>query len=419
MNPIYLDYNATTPVDPRVADAIGSALRDLWGNPSSSHAYGRAAHDAVEAARGQVAALIGARADEIVFTGGGSEASNAAIKGVCLTRPRGLVARLFAKAMPHVITSSVEHPATAKPLEYLRTLGVQVTVLDVDRHGLIDPDDVRRAITPRTRLVTVMHSNNETGTLMPVREIGNICRERGVLFHTDCAQSVGKVLVNVHDMFADLVTIAGHKLYAPKGVGALYVREGVELEPLIHGAGHESGRRAGTENTPYIVGLGVAADLCSVGAGSVSDGLQSSVAHASGPDKTVAHASGSDKTVAHASGSDRLLRDRLHAALLAKLGDRISLNGHPERRLPNTLNVNFHGQIGPKLLEKVPRIAASVGAACHEPKPGQVEVTPSAVLCAMRVPPDISQGAVRLTVGRFTTEAEVDEAAELLANGAT
>ncbi len=387
MNPIYLDYNATTPVDPRVADAVAAALRELWGNPSSSHAYGRAAHDAVEVARGRVAALIGAEPDEIVFTGGGSEASNAAIKGVCLGRPRGVFARLFGKAMPHVITSSVEHPATAKPLEYLTKIGVSVTMLDVDRFGFLDPHDVRRAIRPYTRLVTVMHSNNETGTLMPIREIGNICRERGVLFHTDCAQSVGKVPVDVREMSADLVTIAGHKLYAPKGVGALYVRRGLQLESLIHGAGHESGRRAGTENTPYIVGLGVAADLCREAFPAVGDRLLS-------------------------------LRERLHAALLAKLGDRVTLNGHPTLRLPNTLNVNFVGQIGPKLLERVPRIAASVGAACHEPRPGQLEVTPSAVLCAMRVPPEISQGAVRLTVGRFTTEAEVDEAAELLAKAA-
>ena len=388
MNPIYLDYNATTPVDPRVTDAIAAALRELWGNPSSSHAYGRAAHDAVEVARGQVAALIGAEPDEIVFTGGGSEASNAAIKGVCLTRPRGMIARLFGKAMPHVITSSVEHPATAKPLEYLSKLGVSVTVLDVDRFGLLDPGDVYAALKRPTRLVTVMHSNNETGTLMPIREIAEAARSHGALVHTDCAQSVGKVPVNVNDLGVDLMTIAGHKLYAPKGFGALYVRRGVQLEPLIHGAAHESGRRAGTENTPYIVGLGVAADLC---------------------------------RGAFPADGDRLLslRERLHAALLAKLGDRIVPNGHPTLRLPNTLNVNFAGQIGPKLLERVPRVAASVGAACHEPKPGQVEVTPSAVLCAMRVPPEISQGAVRLTVGRWTTEAEVDEAAGLLARAAS
>ena len=383
MNPIYLDYNATTPVDPRVTDAVAAALRELWGNPSSSHAYGRAAHDAVEVARGRVAALIGAEPDEIVFTGGGSEASNAAVKGACLGRPRGLLSRLFGKATPHVVTSSVEHPATAKPLEFLRKLGVSVTVLGVDGHGLLDPDDVLEAILPNTRLVTIMHSNNETGTLMPIREIAEAARSHGALVHTDCAQSLGKVPVNVNDLGVDLMTIAGHKLYAPKGIGALYVRKGIELEPLIHGAGHEGGRRAGTENTPYIVGLGVAADLCRESFPAVGDRLLS-------------------------------LRERLHAALLAKLGDRIVLNGHPTLRLPNTLNVNFVGQIGPKLLERVPRIAASVGAACHEPRPGQMEVTPSAVLCAMRVPPELSQGAVRLTVGRFTTEAEVDEAAELL-----
>lgn len=387
MNPIYLDYNATTPVDPRVAEAIAAALRDLWGNPSSSHAYGRAAHAAVEVARGQVAALLGAKPGELVFTGGGSEASNLAIKGVCLSRPRGILARLFGKSMPHVVTSSVEHPATAKPLEYLRKLGVRVTVLGVDGHGLLNPDDVLEAIRFDTRLVTIMHSNNETGTLMPIREIGRICRERGVLFHTDCAQSVGKVPVDVSELNADLVTVAGHKLYAPKGVGVLYVRSGVELEPLIHGAGHESGRRAGTENTPYLVGLGVAADLCREDFPGVGDRLRS-------------------------------LRDRLHIALQDKLGDRITLNGHPDLRLPNTLNINFAGQIGPKLLERVPRVAASVGAACHEPKPGQLAITPSAVLCAMRVPPEVSQGAVRLTVGRWTTEAEVDEAAELLAAAA-
>lgn len=391
MNPIYLDYNATTPVDPRVSDAIAAALRDLWGNPSSSHAYGRRAHDAVEVARGQLASLIGAKPGEIVFTGGGSEASNQAIKAGTMWPKLGFWQRFFAGSnvgRVHVITSAVEHPATLKPLEFLRArFGVSVTTLDVDGHGLLDPDDVRRAIRPTTRLVTVMHSNNETGTLMPIREIGRICRERGVLFHTDCAQSVGKVPVDVREMFADLVTIAGHKLYAPKGVGALFVREGVELEPLIHGAGHESDRRAGTENTPYIVGIGVAADLCRESFPGIGDKLMS-------------------------------LRERLHAALLAKLGDRITLNGHPTLRLPNTLNVNFAGQIGPKLLERVPRVAASVGAACHEPKPGQVEVTPSAVLCAMRVPPEISQGAVRLTVGRWTTDAEVDEAAGLLAKAA-
>jgi cysteine desulfurase len=397
MKPIYLDYNATTPVDPAVADVICSAVRDLWGNPSSSHGYGKAAHAAVETARGQVAALIGAKPGEVVFTGGGSEASNLAIKGTCLRplprfRWSAIWSSLFARGVSpdqvRVVTSAVEHPATAVPVEFLRRLGASVTVLKVDRHGLIDPDDVRRAVRFRfggPTLVTLMHSNNETGTLLPIREVGELKKRYGFVFHTDCAQSLGKVPVDVTELNVDLLTVAGHKLYAPKGVGALYVRGGVDLEPLVHGAGHEGGRRAGTENTPYLVGLGKGAEVCRESLPVAGDRLLS-------------------------------LRDRLHQKLKDRLGDRITLNGHPTLRLPNTLNVNFAGQIGPKLLERVPRIAASVGAACHEPKPGQLEVTPSAVLCAMRVPPEVSRGAVRLTVGRWTTEAEVDEAAELLGN---
>jgi len=252
----------------------------------------------------------------------------------------------------------------------------------VDRFSLVDPDDVRRAINPRTKLVTVMHSNNETGMLLPIKEIAAVCRERGVLLHTDCAQSIGKVPVDVRDLGVDLLTVAGHKLYAPKGVGALYVRRGVRLEPLIHGAGHESGRRAGTENVPHLVGLGTAAAL----------------ARASLPS---------------AAARSRELRDRLHRVLLAGLGDRLTLNGHLERRLPNTLNVNFVGQIGPRLLARVPEIAASNGAACHETADGTA-FSPSAVLSAMGVPAAEALGAVRLTVGRWTTEAEVDRAAELL-----
>jgi len=381
MKPIYLDYNATTPVDPAVADAVSSALRELWGNASSSHAYGKAAHDAVESARGQVAALIGAQPDEIVFTGGGSEASNQAIKGTCLRRPRGFIARLFGGRAPdavQIITTAVEHPATLEPVEFLRRLGAAVTILPVDRFGMVDPDDVKRAITPRTRLVTVMHSNNEVGTLMPIGEIGALCEPRGILFHTDCAQSLAKVPVDVTDLEVDLLTIAGHKLYAPKGIGALYVRRGVQIEPLIHGAGHESGRRAGTENVPYIVGLGLAAELAR-------------------------------QSLPGATARLRLLRERLHDRLKAALGERLNLNGHPEERLPNTLNVSFLGHIGSELLAKVPGVAASTGSACHEGK-----IARSPVLCAMNVPLDVNHGAVRLTVGRFTTEDEVDRAAEML-----
>lgn len=373
MRPIYLDYNATTPVDPAVADAIGHALRELWGNPSSGHEYGKAAHAAVERARGQVAALLAAEPDEVVFAGGGSEASNHAIKGAVLRQPPDRC---------HVVTTAVEHPATLRPVEFLRRLGCEVTVLPVDRHGLVDPDDVKRAITPQTVLVSVMHSNNEVGTLMPVREVAAVCRDRGVLVHTDCAQSLGKVPVDVRELGVDLLTVAGHKLYAPKGVGALFVRRGVALEPLIHGAGHEGGRRAGTENVAYLVGLGVAAEVAAKSLPAATDRL-------------------------------RQLRDRLHQRLAAALGDRLTLNGHPERRLPNTLNVNFGGHVGAELLAKVPGVAASTGSACHE---GKVALSP--VLAAMGVPPEMGRGAVRLSVGRFTTEDEVDAAAELLSNAA-
>ncbi len=375
MRPIYLDYNATTPVDPAVAAALLPFVTDHFGNPSSTHAFGTAAHAAVERARAQVAALIGARADEIVFTGGGSEASNHAIKGA-----------YFAAGAPpsdiHVVTTAVEHPATAKPIEWLCRLGARATVLPVDRFGRIDPDAVRRAVTPQTRLVSVMHSNNETGVLMPVREIAAACRARGVLLHTDCAQSLGKVPVDVADLGVDLLTVAGHKLYAPKGVGALYVRSGVKLESLVHGAGHERGRRAGTENVAYAVALGAAAALAATAL----------------PGET---------------GRLRALRDRLHALLLAALGDRVVLNGHPELRLPNTLNVNFVGHVGAELLARVPGVAASTGSACHE---GKVNLSP--VLAAMGVPREVGRGAVRLSVGRFTTEEEVDHAAELLAGAA-
>lgn len=381
MKPIYLDYNATTPVDPIVGEAMLPYFRERFGNPSSSHAYGKEAHEAVDLARSQVAACIGAEPDEIVFTGGGSEASNQAIKGTCLRRPRGLLARIFGGRGPdasHVITTAVEHPATLQPVEFLRRLGTRVTILPVDRYGMVDPGDVWRAITPRTTLVTIMHSNNEVGTLMPIREIAGICRERGVLVHTDCAQSIGKVPVNVRELDVDLLTIAGHKVYAPKGIGALYIRRGVELEPLIHGANHESGRRAGTENVPYIVGLGTAAKLAAEGLPTATVRLQQ-------------------------------LRDKLYDLLKSALGERLVLNGHPEQRLPNTLNVSFIGQIGSELLEKVPGLAASTGSACHE---GTVSRSP--VLCAMEVPLEVNHGAVRLSVGRYTTESEIERAAGML-----
>lgn len=383
MNPIYLDYNATTPLDPAVIEAIIPILREDFGNPSSVHVFGKKAHDAVEQARAEVAALLGAHADEIVFTGGGTEASNHALKGVVFTRLRGFFGRLFGrKAGSHIVTSAIEHPATLQPCAFLERLGCRITQLPVDRHGLVDPGDVRKALDRGATLVSIMHSNNEVGTLQPIEEIAALCRARGVLMHTDAAQSLGKVAVNVDDLGVDLLSLAGHKLYAPKGVGVLYVRRGVTLEPCLHGAGHEGGRRAGTENVPYLVGLGAACR----------------VARQSLPAATVRL---------------QALRDRLWQRLRDGLGERVVLNGHPERRLPNTLNVNFVGHVGAELLQVCPEVAASTGSACHE---GQV--TQSAVLCAMRVPPEIGRGAVRLTVGRFTTEEEIDRAAEALQKAA-
>jgi cysteine desulfurase len=383
MAPIYLDYNATTPPDPAVVEAMLPYLKDHFGNPSSTHAYGKTTHDAVEKARGEVAALLGAQPDEIVFTGGGTEASNQALKGVVFARMQGFFGRLFGKATrAHLAISSVEHPATVEPCKFLQRLGCRLTVLPVDGQGLVDPDDVKKALAKGVTLVSIMHSNNEVGTLQPIKEIAALCKEKGTLLHTDAAQSLGKVPVDVNDLGVDLLTLAGHKLYAPKGIGVLYVRRGVKLEPCLHGAGHENGRRAGTENVPHIVGLGAACRLAKQSLPAATERL-------------------------------RELRDRLWRRLREGLGERVVLNGHPEKRLPNTLNANFVGHVGAELLQKVPGVAASTGSACHE---GQVSQSP--VLCAMRVPPEIGKGALRLTVGRFTTEQEVDGAAEQLCRAA-
>jgi cysteine desulfurase len=388
MAAIYLDYNATTPVDPAVLDAMLPYLKEHFGNPSSAHPPGKRAHDAVEQARARLAGLLGAHPDEIVFTGGGTEASNHALKGAVFARLRGglpgLLGRWFGRSLrgAHLVISAVEHPATAEPADFLRRLGCRVSVVGVDGQGRVDPDAVRRALAPDTVLVSVMHSNNEVGALQPIKEIAALTRPRGVLLHTDAAQSLGKLAVDVNDLGVDLLTVAGHKLYAPKGVGALYVRRGVKLENCLHGAGHEGGRRAGTENVPHVVALGAAAEIARAALPAAAEKLRS-------------------------------LRDRLWRRLRDGLGERVVLNGHPEHRLPNTLNACFVGHVGSELLEKAPQVAASTGSACHE---GQV--TQSPVLCAMRVPPEIGRGAVRLSVGRFTTEQEVDEAAEVLVRAA-
>ncbi len=374
MKPIYLDYNATTPLDPTVLEVMLPYLREHFGNPSSTHAFGVTAHEGVERARQQVAELVGAGPDEIVFTSGGSEASNQALKGLVFQKLRGIFGRWARDA--HIITSAVEHPATLQPCEFLRRLGCRVTVLPVDRYGCVDPAAVAKALDRRTTLVSIMHANNEVGTLQPIREIADLAHARGALMHTDAAQSLGKIPVDVNALGVDLLSLAGHKLYAPKGVGALYVRRGVKLEPLIHGAGHEAGRRAGTENVPYVLGLGAACAVARKGLPQATERL-------------------------------RTLRDRLWDRLSKSWGSQVVLNGHPDQRLPNTLNINFVGHIGAELLQAVPEIAASTGSACHE---GNVFLSP--VLQAMGVSPELGRGAVRLSVGRFTTEEEIDRAAQ-------
>lgn len=367
MRRIYLDYNASTPIAPEVATAMQAAMTGHHGNPSSAHWAGTEARAAVERARGQVARLLGCAPTEIVFTSGGSEASNHAIKGAFFARrSRG----------NHLITTAVEHPATLQPCRFLETLGAEVTVLPVDRTGRVDPDDVRRAITDRTILITVMHANNEVGTLQPIREIARLARERGILFHTDAAQSVGKLPVDVNELGVDMLSVAGHKLYAPKGVGALYLREGVRIEPLIHGAGHENGRRAGTENLLLDVGLGAACELA-------------------------------QRWIEQPEV--RGLRDQFWAMLAEAFGERVVLNGHPAERLPNTLNVSFVGQVGEEILTRLEGVAASTGSACHS---GRVKLSP--VLEAMGVPPEVGMGAVRFSLGRETTLAEVEAVVEQL-----
>jgi cysteine desulfurase len=337
-------------------------LGEAFGNPSSGHWASAPAKAALEKARTQVAALLGAAPEEIVFTSGGSEANNLAIKGTFFALNR---------QGAHIITSAIEHPAVLAPCRFLERFGGSVTYLPVDRTGLIDPVAVRRAITPQTLLISIMHANNEVGTIQPIAEIGAIARQHGIRFHTDAAQSVGKLPSKVGELGVDMLTIAGHKLYAPKGVGALYLRRGLELEPLIHGAGHEWGRRAGTESAMLAVGLGTA---CAMAA---------------------------DLAPMNRIGA---LRDRLWQALQDTFGEGVALNGHPTRRLPNTLNVSFVGRIGADILSRLRDVAASTGSACHS---GQIELSP--VLAAMRVPERIGMGAIRFSLGRHTTADEIDQ----------
>jgi cysteine desulfurase len=368
--PIYLDHNATTPVAAEVLSAMLPHLERHFGNPSSSHAYGVPAHEAVERARAQVAALLGCEPESIVFTASGSEANNLAVKGVTVNRRRD---------GEHIITTAIEHPAVLNACRYLeRRHGHRVTIAAVNQWGLVDPDDIRTAIRPGTVLISVMHANNEVGTLQPIQEIAALARECGIAMHTDAAQSVGKVWATVDELGVDLLSLAGHKLYAPKGIGALYVRPGTQLEPLIHGAEHEHGLRAGTENVPYIVALGAACVLAR------------------------------ERLLSGADIGVRRLRDRLHAKLEEYVPG-LTLNGDHDRRLPNTLNISFPHVDGEDLLARTQAVAASTGSACHS---GRTE--PSTVLTAMGIGRPRALGAVRLSLGYSTTEADVDEAAGAL-----
>ncbi|MEU9670644.1 cysteine desulfurase family protein [Streptomyces bobili] len=373
--PIYLDYNATTPVDPRVAAATLPHLTDFFGNPSNSHPYAQAPRRALDEARAQVADLIGARTGEIVFTGSGSEADLLALRGAVLASggPR-----------PHVITQATEHPAVLETCRALERLhGAKVTLLPVDREGLVEPAALAAAFTEDTVLVSVMAANNETGALQPVAELATLAHEHGALFHCDAAQAVGKIPLDVQSLGVDLLTVVGHKMYAPKGAAALFVRDGVQLEPVVYGGGQERGLRAGTENVALAVALGTAARIA--------------VAELAG---------GTPARIA-------ALRDDLHQRLTAALPNRVHLNGPEKNRLPNTLNVSVDGALGHELLAAVGQIAASTGSACHSGTH-----TPSPVLTAMGLDPARALGALRLSLGRWTTQGDIETAAAALIRAA-
>lgn len=367
LNHIYLDYNASTPIAPEVVEEMRPFLSDWFGNPSSAHWASATLKESTEQARTRVAGLIGCDAEELVFTSGASEANNHALKGVYYAlHNRG----------NHIITTKIEHPSVLETCRFLQKIGANITYVEVDEYGLVNPEDVEKAITDQTILISVMHANNEMGSIQPISEISRIARRYDVYLHVDAAQTIGKIPVLVNQLGVDLLSIAGHKFYAPKGIGALYVRKGTALESLIHGAGHESGRRAGTENVPYIVGLGKAAEL-------VDSDL--------------------------AEGRIDRMGKMFWTEIKNYYQDAISLNGHPNLRLPNTFNINFHGYSGQEILQRLPEIAATTGSACHTGKS-----TLSPVLAAMNVPEEIGRGAVRFSLGRYSTEETIRNVISLI-----
>ncbi|MGY4688961.1 cysteine desulfurase family protein [Salibacterium sp. K-3] len=363
---IYMDYNASTPTAPEVKERIMRALEHGYGNPSASHWAGSPAKEEVEKARRQIAELVQADPGEIVFTSGGTESNNHVLKGVFEA----------AGYQGHIITSKAEHPAVQEPCRYLEKQGARVTRLDTDEYGMVHPENVEAAIREDTILVSIMHANNEVGTINPIRTIADVAHRHDVPVHTDAAQSLGKIPVHVEELGVDYLTIAGHKLYAPKGIGALYMRNGRTLPSFMHGAGHEQGRRAGTENVVLAAALGEACE-----------------------------------SARHFPFSEEILPlRRLFWEELQQISGRgVVLNGHPAERLPNTLHVSFAGATGADILDGIPDVAASTGSACHA---GMVELSP--VLKTMGVDPEIGKGAVRFSLGRYSTEEEILRTVELL-----
>lgn len=367
--PIYLDYNATSPHDPEVIEAMRPYFEEEFGNPSSSHFYGHKPRQAVIQAREQVASLLNCQPQEIFFTSGGTEANNHAIIGV---------AEAFSMKGNHIITSRIEHPAVSEVCAYLQKNDFEITYVPVDEYGLVNLDDVAAAITSRTLLITIMHANNEVGSIQPISEISKLAKESGILVHTDAAQSVGKIPATVDQLGVDLLSVAGHKIYAPKGVGALYIRDGIKLNNLMLGAGQESDVRPGTENVLEIVGLGKACEIAKRDLDQNMTNMQQ-------------------------------MRDRLYEGLKSNCGN-TRLNGHPEKHLPNTLSISFEGLEANRILDVIaPEVAASAGAACHS---DTIEI--SGVLTAMEVPLNWAKGTLRLTTGRRTTEADIDKAVAVI-----
>ncbi|WP_272538411.1 cysteine desulfurase family protein [Providencia sp. PROV197] len=363
MPSLYFDFNASTPIHPEVQASMQPLLNSLYGNPSSQHWASDNAKSRLEHARAQVASLIGAHTDEIIFTSGGTESNNLALKGHFFNQ-------LSRHPNPHIITQITEHPSILSPLAFLEKLGATVTYLPVDQFGRVSPLDVSNAITPNTTFISIMHANNETGTIQPIEEIGYIAKQNNICFHTDAAQSIGKVTIDVNQLNVDLLSIAGHKVYAPKGIGALYVRRGTMLEPINHGAGHENGLRAGTESLLLATALGLACEIAQT---------------------------------QNKNADIRQLRDNFWQQLVDLYGDQVLLNGHETHRLPNTLNVGFKHQQGADLLGKLSGVAASTGSACHE---GQATLSP--VLSAMNVDSSYGLGAIRFSLGLGVTQQDIN-----------